>query len=358
MRLGTTGQEFRVAEGARPMATKKGESGRAHGSVALCVLSVGLLLALAGCTLINAPPMARIHAQPLAGESPLDVTFDASGSRDPDGEIVSYRWDFGGGETASEETVHHVFVALTEIETYTVRLTVVDDQGESATASQSIEVHPGDTGNGDGGEGDGNAPVARFDASLRIGLMPLTVVFDARDSESGGSPITEYNWDFGDGEKGIGSAVSHTFDPEETETFTVTLFVWNQAGFVDTEQIEIIVIVPSDEPGDEDPVPEVTIQEIVEVYHSETPASAPSLYAITFDPRGSYADAGHQIEYYVWNFGDGTTRIESEPEEVTHIYELRSVTHTFVASLTVYDDYGLDGSVSINITLPTDAEET
>jgi PKD repeat protein len=50
---------------------------------------------------VNQPPNASFSANPTSGESPLDVSFDASGSTDSDGSVDSYSWSFGNGATAS-----------------------------------------------------------------------------------------------------------------------------------------------------------------------------------------------------------------------------------------------------------------
>jgi len=292
---------------------------------------VTLFLLLAGCALFNHSPVARItivEGFPLAGESPLTVKFDASGSKDPDGDVLSYTWDFGdGSDTAVGEIVDHVFTATDETTIYTVTLTVTDGRGGRSTASQSIT------------------------ADRIIGLSPLTVSFDAADSTPGTGYIVECDWDFGDDGKGIGIQLTHTFEPEETATFTVTLFVWNSEGDVDTEQMEIIVIVPDPQTGDEEPVAEIEVIETLETYQSPDKPAIPSLFSVTLSPAGSYADAGHTIEYYAWDFGDGDMIVNTTDEDVTHIYELRPPTHTYVARLTVYDDQGLEGSTVVNITL-------
>ncbi|MCG2738389.1 MAG: PKD domain-containing protein, partial [Candidatus Methanoperedenaceae archaeon] len=44
---------------------------------------------------VNQPPEAYFTASPSSGQSPLTVQFDASGSEDMDGTIVSYDWFFG-----------------------------------------------------------------------------------------------------------------------------------------------------------------------------------------------------------------------------------------------------------------------
>ncbi len=311
------------------------------------VLGLALVL-IVGCALFNHSPVARITASPLTGQSPLSVNLDASDSSDPDDDPLSYEWDFGdGSDTAVGEIVDHVFTATDETTIYTVTLTVTDGRGGRSTTSQSIEVTPGPAGE-TGGEG---FPVARFTADRIIGLSPLTVSFDAADSTPGTGYIVECDWDFGDDGKGIGTQLTHTFEPEETATFTVTLFVWNSEGDVDTEQMEIIVIVPDPQTGDEEPVAEIEVIETLETYQSTDKPAIPSLFSVTLSPAGSYADAGHTIEYYAWEFGDGDMIVNTTDEDVTHIYELRPPTHTYVARLTVYDDQGLEGSTVVNITL-------
>ena len=81
---------------------------------------------------------------PVITQSPTDpkvndnVIFDASNSTTPDGvAIVSYAWDFGNGLTASTRQAATTFGAA---RTYTVRLTIVDALGRTATTTRSVTV--------------------------------------------------------------------------------------------------------------------------------------------------------------------------------------------------------------------------
>ena len=81
----------------------------------------------------NQPPVASFTAEC----SELICTFDASASGDPDGEITTYDWDFGDGQTATGVTASHSYAADGA---YDVVLTVTDDGGALGTASETVTV--------------------------------------------------------------------------------------------------------------------------------------------------------------------------------------------------------------------------
>jgi len=86
------------------------------------------------------PPVASFIYSP---ESPVvneTVAFDASASYDPDGTIVSYSWNFDDGNTETGKTTTHVY---TIGDTYTVVLTVTDNDGLTDTSTQSIYIAGG-----------------------------------------------------------------------------------------------------------------------------------------------------------------------------------------------------------------------
>ena len=77
----------------------------------------------------NRAPVARFNSDKTAGAAPLVANFDASVSDDPDGDDLSYIWDFGDGTTAEGRTPSHTFE---EAGVYTVTMKVVDkDEVES-----------------------------------------------------------------------------------------------------------------------------------------------------------------------------------------------------------------------------------
>lgn len=83
------------------------------------------------------PPVARIVATPESGAAPLAVQFDGAASSDDDGTIVSWLWDFGDGDSSSAVAPLHSY---TQPGRYRARLTVIDDDGATATTTQLIDV--------------------------------------------------------------------------------------------------------------------------------------------------------------------------------------------------------------------------
>ncbi|MBT8108476.1 MAG: PKD domain-containing protein [Gammaproteobacteria bacterium] len=86
----------------------------------------------------NTPPVASANG-PYTGFAGESITFDGSGSSDPDGSIVAYDWDFGDGTFAADAgpAPMHTFSATGQ---FTVTLTVTDDAGETDTAVTTADI--------------------------------------------------------------------------------------------------------------------------------------------------------------------------------------------------------------------------
>jgi len=83
------------------------------------------------------PPVASFTVTPSAPTVGVPASFDGTASRDFDGSIVSYAWDFGDGTNATGATASHTYSAIA---TYLVSLTVMDDAGVTGTATRSVTV--------------------------------------------------------------------------------------------------------------------------------------------------------------------------------------------------------------------------
>jgi PKD repeat protein len=174
----------------------------------------------------NIAPGAAFAVTPASGLNPLTVTFDASGSSDPDGSIAAYAWNFGD-QTASGSgmRVEHVFQAAGS---YTITLTVTDNNGSTASTTHGVTVTP-------------NAPpVAAFSVSPERGVAPLLVRVDAAASTDPDGSIARYDWEFADGGTATGISVEHTCT--RLGSVAVRLTVTDNKGKTGSTSHELIVM--------------------------------------------------------------------------------------------------------------------
>ncbi len=88
----------------------------------------------------NSPPDAEARAEPDTGAPPLLVQFTGSDSSDPDGDDLTFDWDFGDGSLHSDEAdPAHTYEELGE---YTARLTVTDTAGSESATTVLVRVTP------------------------------------------------------------------------------------------------------------------------------------------------------------------------------------------------------------------------
>ena len=118
-------------------------------------------------TVLNRPPVSIFTESAETVYTSEVITFNASGSYDPDGTIVSYFWDFGDGTNTTGVTVSY---AYTTNGTFIVTLTVTDDDGATASINATKTVLP-------------SAPlVALFTESAEIVYAWKAVAFNANNS--------------------------------------------------------------------------------------------------------------------------------------------------------------------------------
>jgi glucose/arabinose dehydrogenase len=82
-------------------------------------------------------PHALASADPVAGGKPLTVTFSAVGSSDPEGQALTYHWDFGDGTTGTGATPNHIY---TNAGSYHAVVTVEDPDHHTDDESVDVEV--------------------------------------------------------------------------------------------------------------------------------------------------------------------------------------------------------------------------
>ncbi|MFP7753810.1 PKD domain-containing protein [Thermodesulfobacteriota bacterium B35] len=167
----------------------------------------------------GAIPVAEMAASPASGSAPLEVNFDGSGSMDPDGQTLTYIWNFGDGSSATTLTAQtsHIYSVAGE---YTATLKIDDGTDVSAEVGLTITVTPATSG----GSGT-SSPVAVIEADRTSGAAPLAVSFDGSGSTSStaNGAIVQYAWSFGDGSTGTGATLQHTYTTAGTYTVTLTV---------------------------------------------------------------------------------------------------------------------------------------
>ncbi|MFN8022927.1 MAG: PKD domain-containing protein [Acidimicrobiales bacterium] len=175
-------------------------------------------------------PGVPVNGQPTAAfsatASPLQVAVNGAASSDPDGSIVSYAWDFGDGGTATGVTATRTYALAG---TYTVSLTVTDDQGATNTATQTVVV-PDLPVN--------QPPTAAFSATT----SPLQVAVNGAASSDPDGTIVSYAWSFGDG--GTATGVTATRAYAAAGTYTITLTVTDDQGATNTATQSVVVPAP------------------------------------------------------------------------------------------------------------------
>lgn len=175
----------------------------------------------------NQAPTLSLDVTPTSGEAPLEVHASVAGS-DPDGAVVAASIDFDGDGTAdassSSATLDGVFT-YSEAGTWTVRATVVDDDGASTTSTRTVTVTEPDTTGPDGGQDStpNSPPTGSLAADRATGDATLTVSLTAVGSDPDGDvTLLEIDPDDGGGFVEVGEdgrlEVAYPFrdDPYQT----------------------------------------------------------------------------------------------------------------------------------------------
>jgi glucose/arabinose dehydrogenase len=134
----------------------------------------------------NRPPTAAISANPTFGNPPLSVSFNAAGSSDPDGDPMTFDWNFGDGTSLTGTTNPTPTHTYTTSGVYTAALTARDNRGGvSLPATVRIDVN--------------NAPpkpkitAPNPELLFRVG-QTLTLKGRATDREDGSLPASALTW--------------------------------------------------------------------------------------------------------------------------------------------------------------------
>jgi PKD repeat protein len=242
-------------------------------------------------TVSNQPPVASAGG-PYAAVRGEAISFNGSGSSDPDGDALTYAWDFGDGTTGTGVSPSHAYATLGS---FTVTLVVSDGTDSSAPATTTVTV-------------SNQLPVASAGGPYAA-VRNQTITFSGASSTDPDGDALSYAWDFGDGSTGTGVSPSHAY--ATLGSFTVTLVVSDgtDSSAPATATVTVSNQAPVADPGG--------------------PYAAVRNQAISLNGSGS-ADPDGDALTYAWDFGDGTTGTGASP---SHAYAtLGSFTVTLVVS--------------------------
>jgi len=284
---------------------------------AIFLLATISIFLLSGCG-SNKPPSISFSISPNEGQAPLEASFDATRSEDPDGEIDNYLWSFGDGVKGSGKIVKHTYE---DDGTYEVTLTLTDNKGKEASETQTIDVK-------------NSPPQPTLTAEPKEGESPLEVTFDLSGSSDPNGAITDFELAFGDGNSSSGEdilkKVSHTYESAGDYEAKATLTDDDGATASTTLQISVQEPPPPNKPP------------VAEIDADKTEGTAP--LEVTFDAEAS-EDPDGEIVSYNWEFGDGES---ASGKEVTHEF---TEPGEYEVTLTVVDDRDGTSSSTEEITV-------
>jgi PKD repeat protein len=259
---------------------------------------------------------AADNRAPIAdfGWSCEDLTCRFSeASTDNDGSVTAWAWRFGDGSTSEEREPTHSYAAAG---TYTVRLTVTDDQGARDELADEVRVTDPAT------PPSNQAPRADFDVACRN----LTCDFTDRSEDEDGR-IESRHWDFGDGATSTGRNPSHRY--ESAGRYEVILTVTDDDGAEDSRTGSADPAAPDPPPLPPEPPPPAP--EPNDPPEAQFDVSCQNL-SCSFVDRSEDGDGS--IVGWRWNFGDGANSTDRSP---SHTY---GAPGRYDVVLTVTDDDG------------------
>lgn len=196
---------------------------------AMLTAIIALAVVLSGCINQtppqdeNKPPVADFTISKNPANEKESVNFNGINSKDIDGQITRWLWDFGDGTQAFDKIeVSHIFE---KGGTYTITLTVIDNKGKENSKQQTIKVN--------------YLPKPKIDIEKTEVKVNENISFSAENSKDIDGTIKEYFWDFGDSSNATGVEVFHQY--KEEGTYTVILMVKDDMGATATLTIEIKV---------------------------------------------------------------------------------------------------------------------
>ena len=283
-------------------------------------------------------PYAHLKSNPTEAKTKEPVEFDASKSCDCNGDPVKkYVFDFGDGspkKTSFKPVVHHPYA---KGGTYPVSVEVTCKYGKKATAeiSQRVKDPFNPTKKG--------PPYAALNSTPPEAEIEEPVTFDASESHDYlNKPCEMFVWDFGDNSPKKTSTtpiVQHPY--KEAGTYKVTVNATDKYGQTAKASCNQRVRPPppyvTADSAEKIDDPYVTVE--------STPTNAKVKQPVTFDASKSHDMDKDPLKKYLWDFGDGSPKVETTGPVVKHAYDEPG---TYPVKVVGTDKYGRKGDAKLS----------
>ncbi len=240
------------------------------------------------------------------------VVFDASGSTDPDGDPLTYVWNFGDGTLARGATPTHIYADDGD---YDVMLTVVDAFGGVGRATEAISVQ-------------NVMPI--LDVTLPASAVEAAPFMLEADVLDPGDDDTNISTDWGDGivdSYVLNEPIQHTYaDGGQTHALRISL--------IDEDSTYSNIYTADVAVANAPPL-------IVDFPDFVTAESGQSI-----DLNANVIDGVNDTLTYSWDFDDGHLQTGEDLIAVSHAFAVDGV---YELTLTVTDSDGLVTTVTCNV---------
>lgn len=259
-------------------------------------------------------PVARVSAPSSALLGQL-VTFDGTGSYDPDGPIATLAWDFDG-DGASDAEGRRSSWRFSKPGTHRVRLRATDEWGAQAETFRTVNVI-------------NRAPNGAIDLPARP-LAAAELEFDGSRSSDPDSAIVRYQWDFDADWRWDAEGVRARWTYSRPGTRKVRLRLTDEWGAVRTVYRYMTVLAP--------PTARLSL------VSSEAKAGAWT----AFNAVGSHDEDGY-LERFEWDFDSNGTVDAVTYDASRTAWFLYPEPGARTATVTVTDDDGLTATATLDV---------
>ena len=278
-------------------------------------------------TLVTDSTMVAVNAIPIANaggpyvvDEGASITLDASGSTDPDNNIVAYDWDLNNDGLYDDANGETISFSFADDGMHTIAVKVTDDNGAYGIDSTIVTVN--------------NAPPTVDLGGPYEVDEGSSVILDLSESTGLGQDIVAYEWDLdNDGQYDDASGETATFSRTDSGSYTVSVKVTDDHGCYGTDNTTINVsnVAPSANAGGPYMVDEGA-SIILDVSGSTDPGNDIVSYSWDLDNDGLFEDAlGGSVGFSQVNDGSYTVSVKVIDADGAEDTDIATVTVNNVA---------------------------